>query len=305
MLKNVIKSRLFTNVNMTEDTRNDVPLWYRAIYPGGANQGFYHRTETHSVVYIDRQSPQLVISFDNLAEAGGTHFNRDPWAVKFVQDNGWSHLGIMADGPTWFREAQLITYLEKLAADGFFDKFDRIATCGTSMGGFGAMTFANLVKATHVIAFSPQSSLDGQITPWENRFGKGRAQDWSLPYSDAVGSTDEAENVYVIYDHFDTGDKAHAERFTGSNVTHLRTMGIGHRSALILRRMNQLKPIMHSAISGTLDPADYHKRLRDRRSLYLTRTIIEHYLTQHGRAHLVQPYGQAFKKRRKILARNT
>jgi hypothetical protein len=162
-----------------------------------------------------------------------------------------------------------------------------------------------LVKATHVIAFSPQSCLDTKVTPWETRFRKGRAQDWSLPYSDAVGATDTAEKVYLIYDFCDKGDKAHAERFTGSNVTHLRTMGIGHRSALLLRRLGYLKPFMQNTIAGTLDPADYHKRLRDRRSLYQTRVVIEYYLKQYRREHLVESYGQAFKKRRKILAQNT
>lgn len=81
---------------MTDENEPELPLWYRDIYPNGNFQGFYHNLGDHMVNYVDRGSSQLLVTFDNLAEAGGRQFDRDAWAAKFISDNGWNHLGVMA-----------------------------------------------------------------------------------------------------------------------------------------------------------------------------------------------------------------
>ncbi len=68
---------------------------------------------------MDRGSDRLVITFDNLAEAGGRHYDRDAWAAKYIAENGWNHMGVMAAGPTWFRDEKLIAFLDGLKSDGF------------------------------------------------------------------------------------------------------------------------------------------------------------------------------------------
>lgn len=61
-----------------------LPLWYYDIYPNGQRTGFYHNLGSHAVNYVDRGSRRLVVTFDNLAEAGGRQYDRDAWAAKFV-----------------------------------------------------------------------------------------------------------------------------------------------------------------------------------------------------------------------------
>ena len=48
-----------------------LPLWYYDIYPNGKFTGFYHNLGNNVVNYVDSGSNRLVITFDNLAEAGG------------------------------------------------------------------------------------------------------------------------------------------------------------------------------------------------------------------------------------------
>lgn len=192
---------------MTDENEPELPLWYRDIYPNGNFQGFYHNLGDHMVNYVDRGSSQLLVTFDNLAEAGGRQFDRDAWAAKFISDNGWNHLGVMASGPTWFRDQDLIDFLEGLKSRGFFSEFQRVALAGASMGGFGAMTFASLSPGSIVIAFSPQITLDSEIVPWEKRFKNGRKQNWALPYSDAREGLQSAAKIFAIYDPFQVHDK--------------------------------------------------------------------------------------------------
>ena len=190
--------------------------------------------------------------------------------------------------------------MERLRDDGFFKGFKRVAFVGTSMGAFGALTFSSLAPGSTVVAFSPQTSLDKKLVGWENRFAKGRAADWSLPYSDAAAQTDTASEVYVIYDQFHEGDRKHVDRLSGANITRLKGAGLGHKSALVLSRMNVLKDIMEQAVAGTLNELDFYRAIRARKDIYLYRQAMEGYLTERGKADRAERFGNAFKKRRRL-----
>ncbi|MEM7470916.1 MAG: hypothetical protein AAF340_06135 [Pseudomonadota bacterium] len=276
------------------------PSWYREIYPAGARDGWFRKFGDYSCSFVERDRAQLVVSFDNLSQAGNDAFAREPWAQKFCEDRSYSHLGVYAQSPTWFRDTALIDYLEQLRDEGFFKGFKRVSFVGTSMGAFGALTFSSLAPGSTVVAFSPQTTLDAQEVPWETRFGKGRSADWSLPYSDAALETVTAKRVYLIYDPFHQGDKKHIERLEGGNLIHLKGFGIGHKSALVLNRINVLKQVMEHGIAGDLDPAQFYKWLRGRKDIYLYRQSMEGYLEARGQEARIKKFGDAFKKRRRL-----
>ena len=68
------------------------------------------------------------------------------------------------------------------------------------MGAFGALAFAHLAPGSTVIAFSPQTTLNQSIAPWDRRFWKGMKRDWSLPYSDVTQHLDQVGKIYAVYD---------------------------------------------------------------------------------------------------------
>ncbi len=277
-----------------------LPSWYCEIYPAGERNGWFRKFGDYSCSFVERDTSQLVVSFDNLSQAGNEAYAREPWAQKFCADRGYSHLGVYAQTPTWFRNADLIDYLEQLRNDGFFKGFEQVAFVGTSMGGFGALTFSSLAPGATVVAFSPQTTLDEAEVPWETRFAKGRAADWSLPYSDAATQTGGASKVYLVYDHFHSADRQHVDRLVGRNLVHLKGFGIGHKSALVLNRMDALKKVMEDGIAGTLDPADFYKSIRARKDIYLYRTTVEGYLKERGQEDRLKRFANAFKKRRRM-----
>lgn len=276
------------------------PTWYHEIYPAGPNRGWYNSFGDYSCSFVDRGAHQLVISFDNLSQAGNKLLAREPWAQKVCADWGYSHLGVYAQKSTWFRDAGLIAHLEKLRDDGFFEQFDRVALTGTSMGGFAALTFASLAPGCTVITFSPQSTLDTTLVPWEGRFAKGRAADWSLPFSDAAKQIAPAGKVYAIYDHFHTGDRGHIDRLSGDNLIRLNAPGFGHKSAMVLKRMGGLKTVMASGIDGTLTAPGFYSLIRSRKNVLLYRKEIEQHLTARGHPERALRFAKAFKQRRKL-----
>ena len=286
-----------------DDLSSQPPSWYREIYPGGSQTGFYHKLGDYAASFVDRGQNQLLITFDNLHNAGNKDFNREPWAQKFCADRGWSHLGIYAQASTWFRDQPLIEFLEGLKEQGFFRRFDAVSLAGTSMGGFAALAFAGLSPGSTVVAFSPQTTLDTNLVPWEHRFAKGRAADWSLKYSDAADHVSSAGKAYIVYDPFMENDKKHVERLSGENIVLLRGFGIGHKSALLLNRMGHLKTVMERGVSNELLPAEFYELMRSRKGIYMYRMNMEGYLTEKGKQTLIPQFRAAFIRRRKAAAK--
>ncbi|PIE09767.1 MAG: hypothetical protein CSA72_10665 [Rhodobacterales bacterium] len=280
-----------------DDIHSRISSWYAEIFPAGPRDGFYHKLGQHSAAFVDRGDHQLVVSFDNLSDAGYPGYDPEPWATKFIRQNGWSHLGVMAQGPTWFRDAQIIGFLELLRDQGFFSQFKRVAMVGTSMGAFAALTFSSLAPGATVVAMSPQSTLDRNLVGWESRFQKGQAQDWSLPYSDAADQLGRLGRAYVLYDPFLAADLAHVERLPQDNLVHLKGFGLGHKTALLLRRMERLKPVMAGAINGTLTEAEFYSLIRARKDLYVYRRAMEEHLADRGRDSLIPQFRKAFQTR--------
>ena len=125
-----------------------------------------------------------------------------------------------------------------------------------------------------------------------------RIMRWSLPYSDITQHLDQVGKIYAVYDPYIEQDRLHIERIQHPNLVPLKAIGLGHKSAMVLRRMDQLKPIMSGAIKGTLTQSEFYQRNRDRKNVLVYRRNIEEYLTERGKEHRVAIFRRAFKLRR-------
>lgn len=243
------------------------PQWLADLRRSEHRRGFYHSDEKFAANFVLRDKEKLVISFDNLSSVNEAALSRESWGYTFYRAEGWSHLGVMSFEANWYRDASLFNWIEGMARQGFFKRFKRVLLTGTSMGAYASTAFARLIPGCTVLAFSPQSTLDTNLVPWETRFGSGRKQDWSGRFADGAEALEQAGNVYILYDpHFEQ-DRLHAERYQGKNIVPLATWFSHHKSALFLRRAELLKPITREAMDGTLTPQSYYKMYRERRNL--------------------------------------
>ncbi len=301
-----MKTKNTTNDDAAEtDTPDDVagdaaatiqqPLWFAELAPGGDGQGFLEKTARHSLMFVKRLRPVLLVTFDNLSNINDKSPGRVPWAFKFAADQQVSHLGVMANGPFWFRDADLISRMERLAKDGFFQGYDRVVFTGTSMGAFGALVFSSLAPGAHVLAFNPQSTLDTNLVPWEERYLRGRRQDWTLPLGDAQGLLDQAGPVSVFYDPYHEPDKRHFERLQGPNVTAYKCFFSNHKSAVFLRKIDALKTIMTAGMLGKLTPDMFYKLYRRRRDLPWYAGALSAYYADAGRDTMAERVRTAFR----------
>lgn len=275
------------------------PPWFAEIYPGGDRQGFFTRLKNHAIVHIERDPDTLIVTFDNISNVHDISHGRAPWAYRFVRGAGYSHLAVIARRKDWYRDSQVIDELRGLADRGLFARYKKVVMAGTSMGGFAAMAFASLAPGCTVLAYSPQTTLDRDLVPWEGRFGMGRKRNWSLPHSDAAFEIQDARRVYVLYDPFFAPDVRHADRLEGDNVVLLKSWFAGHFSAVFMRRAELIKPLFQMAIDGTLTEPAYYRLLRGRRSLQWYRKALEKRALTTGHDRLARRVGPAFKRLRR------
>ncbi len=243
--------------------------------------GFFTDLGEHSFLHVPR-GDTLVVTFDNLDIAMTKRDDRRPWGFGFIESEGWSMLGVMANGWTWFRDPAVIEEFDRLRASGFFKQFRRVVFYGASMGAYGAAAFSAASPGAVVFAISPQSTLDKAIVPWEMRYKKAWGRDFSGEYGDATESSRTAARVHLMYDPHVKADAAHARRFTAPNVVHWRCPLLGHRLGSSLHQMGILGQIARSCINGTLDEAQFRRLLRRRRDFPRYQRELAHLALDRG-----------------------
>ena len=92
-------------------------------HSGGAGSRVFRGNSgpEHKALFL-RGNRTLVVTFDNLDDVRQDP-DRMPWGVNFIAATGCSSLGIMAHGPTWYRDAHVIRFFQEMGEDGFFDGF--------------------------------------------------------------------------------------------------------------------------------------------------------------------------------------
>lgn len=227
--------------------------------------GFFLESADHSFLFIQR-SDTLVVTFDNLDIAMGKREDRRPWGFSFIEKQGWSMLGVMANGWTWYRDPWVWDQFDELRASGFFARFKRVVFYGASMGGYAAAAFSAACPGADVVAISPQSTLDKELVPWETRYQTAWGRDFSGRYGDAAIVSAAAAKVILMYDPYEPLDRGHADRFEAENVIRLRAPLLGHRLGSSLQQMGVLAPITLGALGGTLSEIEFYRLLRARKS---------------------------------------
>ncbi|MGN0932736.1 hypothetical protein [Falsigemmobacter intermedius] len=242
------------------------PGWAGLARELAGDTGFFEDLGEHSFLFIPRSEKVLVVTFDNLDIAMNKREDRRPWGFDFIEKQGWSMLGVMAAGWTWYRDRAVSAMFERLRDEGFFARFERVVFYGASMGGYAAAAFSGAAPGAAVVAISPQSTLDRSLVPWEIRYKTAWGRDFSGPFGDAAEVSSAASKLVVLYDPYEPLDAAHVARFRCSNVMRLPAPLLGHRLGSSLSQMGILSEIILAALDGSLKPPEFYRALRARRS---------------------------------------
>jgi pimeloyl-ACP methyl ester carboxylesterase len=284
-----------TQATLEGDTKAE---WRSNLQKLGDEKGFCALLGDHHTALFCEGGDTLIVTFENLDHVFELNDTKLPWGYDFVTKNGWSLLGMMAHGWTWYRDEDVYDFFDRLRDEGFFEGYKRVVFYGASMGGYAAAAFSAACPGATVVLISPQATLSREDASWETRYFKAWKRDFSSRYGFAPDMIKAAEKVYLYYDPLAPLDAMHAALFRGDNVIKLRCRYFGHRIASMWTRIGILKPIVEQSIAGTLTEIDFYKMLRGRReNTRYQREMLER-LEKKQRPWLIEQYCSAVLARR-------
>ncbi|MGR3624280.1 phosphoadenosine phosphosulfate reductase [Pseudophaeobacter sp.] len=224
----------------------------------------------HCATFLD-QGNTLLVTFETVQGVHNLSKLAQPLGFDMVKKEGWSHLGLLSSGDTWFRSERVYGFFDQLIDDGFFDEFDSVIFYGAGPCGYAAAAYSVAAPGAKVVAIQPQATLDPRMTEWDDRFVEMRRTSFTDRYGYAPDMLDAAEQVHVLYDPYERLDAMHAALFARKNVARLRVPNLGDAVQTRVIEMEILHPILELAAKGQLSEAAFARLYRARRenSAYL------------------------------------
>lgn len=215
-----------------------------------------------------------VVTFDHYGMGPG--FDRPGFGEEFFRQSGVSAIHVMGRREDWYQ------YPEMAAAMGAVRQAtagaDRVMTYGTSMGGYGAVRFADAAGANAALAISPQYSIDPAKVPYEKRWVQDSKRIKWLPEIDDQLVC--AFRPVIVFD--PAGEDSHHIRQIEAEI---EIVGLGlryskHPSTTYLVEAGLLKPLVFDVLSGGFDAEAFKREATLRR---------RHSSTYHSRLAELQP----------------
>lgn len=207
----------------------------------------------------------LIVTFESLQGIQALSAMAHPIGWEMATRHGWSHLGLICDGDTWFRDDALYRFFDDKVDDGFFDDFDHVIFYGAGPCGYAAAAYSVTAPGARVLAVQPQATLDPRVAGWDRRFAEMRRVPFTDRYGYAPDMLEAAGRAFVIYDPMETEDAAHAALFTRPNVLKLQMPNMGGALQTDLMQMGLTTDLIEAVARGRLTPARFARLARARR----------------------------------------
>lgn len=211
-------------------------------------------------------SSTLIVTFETVDTIRKTQADQLPLGLSIARGRGWSHLGLIAERQSWFRDPSVYAFFDRLVDDCFFDSFENVLFYGAGMCGYAAAAFSVAAPGAVVVAIQPQATLDPAIAGWDPRWPEMRRTSFTDRYGFAPDMTDGASAVYLIYDPEQTLDSMHAALFARPYATLLPCRNLGRDTAAALDGMRVLPSVLQAAAMGALDRTLFRTFYRSRRN---------------------------------------
>jgi len=201
------------------------------------NYGLIHASAGLEVFFHDRGGDCVILSFN---EMGMIADGKNYWARTLAAKLGFSIVGFVTRSPNWFplvdMNAAIPTVQKHL--DG---RYVTRITFGTSQGAYAAIKYSVALKATKVIAFSPQVSIVPGETD-DNRFQKHYRPDLHEEMKITIKDIIEPQSIFVFFDPYDFGDAEHVKILRElAAIREFHVWFAGHRSIKPLAQTETMK----------------------------------------------------------------
>lgn len=242
----------------------DRESWLQAIDDIGEEAGYFQTLGTRHWAYFVDESPTLLVTFETV-DAVRANTNQLPSGDAVAAKNGWSHLCIIAEGDTWYRDPAVYRFFDRQVDDAFFEDFDSVVFFGAEMGGYAACAFSVTAPGATVLAISPRATLDPDRVGWDKRDITHRRLDFRSRYGYAPDMTEGTGQVFIAYDPEHAPDAMHAGLYQRPWITPLRARYLKDQVGTALGQMGILTPMIEAAAKGHMSAKCFSRLWRARR----------------------------------------
>lgn len=238
-------------------------------------EGYFHSLGARHWAFFADRGTSLLVSFETADEIRNRKDNL-PMAEAFATRHGWSHLCLMAEGATWFRDPAVYAFFDRQVDDAFFEDFDRVLFYGAGMAGYAACAYSVCAPGAQVLALNPRATLDPAQAVWDNRDRAARRLDFTSRYGYAPDMLEGAAGVTVVHDTTNAAEAAHAALFRAPYILRLSARYLGDDLQEHFNQMAILSDMIDAAMAGRLDRNLFSQLWRARRNhLSYLNTILD------------------------------
>lgn len=237
--------------------------WFAQMEEHCLEDGYFEPLGGRHWAFFHDDGPTLLVTFETIESILGRP-DRLSYGHSVAAEKGWSHLCIVSDGVTWYRDGAVYRYIDRLVDDSFFEDFDRVVFYGAGPAGYAACAFSVAAPGATVLAISPRATLSPALASWDNRHRADRRLDFSSRYGFAPDMVDGADGVFVIHDPHRAEDAMHAALFRAPHVTPLRTPYLGDRIEDVLVALGILPRLLTEAGEGRMSARLFAQQWRKR-----------------------------------------
>lgn len=238
--------------------------WFAQMEERCLEEGYFEPLGKRHWAWLHDDGPTLLVTFESI-ESILARPDRLSAGHAVAATKGWSHLCLVSDGETWYRDGSVYRYFDRLVDDSFFEDFDRVVFYGAGTAGHAATAFCVAAPGSTVIAVSPRATLSPDIAGWDSRHAGARRLDFTSRYGYGPDMTEGAARVFLLFDPLHREDAMHAALFRAPHVSFLKTRYLGDRVEEVLNGMALLPRLLADAGEGKLD-AELFARLWRKRS---------------------------------------
>ena len=238
--------------------------WALAMEKLTEDEGYFHPLGARHFAFFADKGTTLLVSFDRLEDILARP-GQMPLAHPHAMARGWSHLCIIADGATWFRDPAVYGYFDRLVDDTFLEDFDQVLFFGAGMGGYAACAYSVAAPGAQVLALNPRATLDAAQTGPDRRDLAARRLNFTRRYGYAPDMLEGAAKVSVIHDPTIAAEAAQAALFRAPYITRLSARHMGDNLAASFDQMGLLPTLIDHAMKGTLTQSIFATLWRQRR----------------------------------------
>lgn len=254
-----------TAASAAADTLMDKAGWLAQLEAMTEEDGYLQPLGPAHWAFFTDAGKTLIVSFETL-DGARARPGAMPLAQGLAETRGWSHLCLIAEGETWYRDPAVYAFFDRLVDDAFFEDFDRVLFYGAGMGGYAACAYAVVAPGAQVLAISPRATLDPTEAGWDKRSGAAaRKLDFTSRYGYAPDMLEGAERAVILYDRLVSEDAIHAALFRAPYVTRISVPLMGERIEWALTEMRLMPELITRAVEGKLTAEGFAALWRKRR----------------------------------------